>query len=220
MSKPNKFKITAFRAYENVDRCWEYLKGHHKVLQEHGLTHMLTFNEKWLFERNNIIVALCDMHNDQIYGGLRIQVRHQKDLPFEQTLKRLKLNLDDHIPRINDVELCGLWHSKNVSGLNLSLTMSQFAYSVAQAVINGRVFMFNAKYTFHIPQTMKFNVYDKIGINGNIEYPNEHFLACIWQNPRTDAALSQLQALDYATMVPQTSEYIDNEICYKTNIEL
>ena len=192
MSKPNKFKITAFRAYENVTKSFEYLNGHRNVLEEHGLTQITTANQSWISDKSVYCLILTDKFNNTL-GGVRIHIKNEVTLlPLEESL--ISSGYDSELIRnsyydFETCEICGLWNSKKISGMNYSVILAIAAYQVSLKLGINRLLMFNAKSTFRITINLGFQIIRELGDFGAINYPTPAFQSYVWTKQRKQSSM-------------------------------
>lgn len=187
--KPRRpLKIIAFRAVNEYQRCLEYIQGHRKVLEVHGFTHFLSNEESWMFNPETIVVMVYNEDMTEALGGARFERRMEDNLlSFERVLLSSEPEVVKQVQRRvrgGTGEICGLWNSKEVAGLNTSILLVRgVIVSLWQQHMN-TIFAFNARYTNRIPIRLGFERMTVIGNNGYVPYPDDRFQAAIWRFER------------------------------------
>lgn len=175
------FTLRTFRAIKEPDTCEKYLAGHVQVLKDYGITNITTNNRQWM-EMPNVygVVAIRDSDGEMV-GGVRV---HMADgvtpLPVEKAIG----SMDPHIHTIINSymeegtgEICGLWNSKEVAGVGLSILLLRAGISIVNQIPLGSLFTICAEYTLPMVKSVGFTVEDSLGKTGEFVYPNENYIA-------------------------------------------
>lgn len=173
--------IRAYRAVEEPDTCKEYVKGHVQVLKDFGIESITSNNYEWLNNPNMYCFIATD-EGGKMVGGIRVQVADGiHPLPVETAVGKMD-------PRIYDViqyyaleggvgELCGLWNSREVKGIGVSVILVRAAISAINQIGFQTMSGICAEYSLKMFQSVGFVINDALGNNGTFIYPNENYIA-------------------------------------------
>jgi hypothetical protein len=96
------------------------------------------------------------------------------DPKITDTFKHMLLN--------KPFEISALWNAKSVSGLKLSSIISRLGLVIAPSFGWKISVCLMAKYVFHLPTSLGYQIIRDIGNNGIFNYPTEDFQAAVWRN--------------------------------------
>ena len=192
------YTFRAFRAINDRKTCVEFLKGHVKVLVDYGITNITTNNEEWMSNPNVYVITATSNDTNEIVGGIRV---HKADriipLPVEVAIGSLDARIfeliDIHVDE-GTGELCGLWNSKAVAGLGISLLLIRAGISIVNQFNLASLFTICAEYTLPMVKRVGFIVEDDLGENGSFVYPNEKYIARVLK--KLDAILIEAASSD------------------------
>ncbi len=176
-----KIIFRAFRAIDERESCERFLAGHQKVLTDYGITNITTNNAKWMDNPLIYVIVAESADRSEICGGIRVHVADGKEpLPLEAAIGKMDNRIYDIIRSYIDTgtgELCGLWNSKKVAGLGISLLLIRAGISIVTQINLDSLFTICADYTMPMVKRVGFEVEDTIGKNGDFVYPNENYIA-------------------------------------------
>ncbi len=171
----------AFRAVDELDTCKRFLKGHVSVLKDYGITNITTNNNDWMTNSSIYVVVAESTDGKEIFGGVRVHIADGKNpLPLEMAIGKMDNRVYDIIKSYIDEgtgELCGLWNSKKVAGIGLSLMLIRAGISIVTQINLQSLFTICADYTMPMVKRVGFTVENTIGKNGDFIYPNKNYIA-------------------------------------------
>ena len=175
------FYIRTYRAIDEPQICEEYIKEHVQVLRDYGIENITSNNNTWVKNPNVYCFIATDVHNE-LLGGIRIQIADGINLlPVERAIEKLDNRIFTLVKKYaNDGgigELCGLWNSKKVKGMGLSIILVRAAISTVNQLKLQTLTGICAGYSLEMFQKVGFVVDQSFGVNGAFKYPNENYVA-------------------------------------------
>jgi hypothetical protein len=174
-------RFRAFRPVDEPETCRRYLAGHVQVLTDYGITNITTNNNIWTTSKAVYAVVAESEDGSQVYGGVRV---HMADgihpLPVELAIGKMDPKIYDIIKDYSSQgtgEICGLWNSKEVSGLGVSLILIRAGISIVNQLAMDSLFTICADYTMPMVSKVGFVVETDLGKDGDFIYPNENYIA-------------------------------------------
>ncbi|MES2513546.1 MAG: hypothetical protein V4580_05350 [Bacteroidota bacterium] len=177
------FYVNAYRAVDEPSLCEEYIKGHVQVLKDYGIENITSNNNLWV-TNPNMYCFVATNENCELVGGIRIQVADGvHPLPVENAIEKMD-------PRIKTIvkkyaidggvgELCGLWNSKKVKGIGISVILVRAAISAINQLRFQTLTGICGGYTLEMFQNVGFVVNQSLGNKGTFLYPNETNVASL-----------------------------------------
>jgi hypothetical protein len=176
-----KILFRSFQAINNPKVCELFLEGHVKVLTDYGITNITTNNKAWMEMPSVYVIVAMDENRTKVLGGIRVHVADgNQPLPLESAIGKMDPRVYDIIAEYIDEgtgELCGLWNSKEVAGLGVSLLLIRAGISIVNQIKLNSLFTICADYTMPMVKRVGFIVEDSIGKKGDFVYPNENYIA-------------------------------------------
>ena len=174
-------QIRAYRSTDEPETCKEYLKGHIQVLRDYGIENVTSNNKSWMENPNTYCFIATDQEKELI-GGIRIQVADGIiPLPVEDAIGKIDGRIYNLIKEyaINGGvgELCGLWNSKKVKGMGVSVILVRAAISTINQLNFQTLSGICAEYSLKMFQNTGFVADKSLGDNGKFIYPNENYIA-------------------------------------------
>lgn len=176
------FQIRAFRAVDEPLTCGEYIKGHIQVLKDYGIENVTSNNNTWI-ENPNMYCFIARDESEELVGGIRIQVADGIiPLPVENAVGKMDEGIYGLVRAyaINGGvgELCGLWNSKKVKGMGISIILIRSALSTINQLKFHTVTGICAEYSLNMFQNVGFVINTNLGADGGkFIYPNENYIA-------------------------------------------
>jgi hypothetical protein len=175
------FYISVYRAVDEPLTCQEYIQGHVHVLKDYGIENITSNNETWI-DNPNMYCFIARDKDGEIVGGIRIQVADGLNpLPVENAIGKLDARIYELVKKyaINGGvgELCGLWNSKKVKGLGLSVILVRAAISTINQLNFHTLTGICAQYSLKMFQDVGFVINKTLGKDGAFIYPNESYIA-------------------------------------------
>jgi hypothetical protein len=183
----DKIVMKAFQAPKEPELCAEFMREHRKVLEDFGITNVLT-NGAWQQDEHcYVIVAMHEQLG--MVGGIRLQIDHDGiKLPVEEAVGKLdegiKPFLEDLKPYGNG-EVCGLWNANRYSGKGIPVLLSLAVTAISSPVGAKRMVCLVAPYTKRHPSHNGFVVVESVGDKGVFAYPRPDFKGIVMLNPDT-----------------------------------
>lgn len=175
------FYIRAYRAIDEPITCNDYILGHVQVLKDYGIENITSNNNTWINNPNMYCFIATDTEGELV-GGIRIQVADGKNpLPVETAIEKIDIRIRYTIKKYaidgGVGELCGLWNSKKVKGIGLSVILIRAAISAINQLKFNTLTGICAEYSLNMFQNVGFVVDTKLGDEGVFIYPNENYIA-------------------------------------------
>jgi hypothetical protein len=176
------YEIKAYRAIDDPFRLnQEYIEGHIQVLKDYGIESITSNNQAW-FNNPHVYCYVAFDEDKELVGGIRIQVADGVNaLPVESAVGEMDTRIYDlirHYAIEGGVgELCGLWNSKKVKGVGISVVLVRAAISTINQLQFQTLAGICAGYSLQMFQNVGFVIDRNLGSNGNFKYPNENYIA-------------------------------------------
>lgn len=188
MEKLPKLFLKAFRAPEQPELCKEFVNQHRKVLEDFGISHVTTNNERWLDDPLSYVIVALDEAGEMM-GGIRLKMATpDEQLPMEQAVQkfdeRVHTELEALLPYGNG-EVCSLWNANRFRAMGIPILLSQAITALSVQAGAGRMVCLVAHYTKKHPARNGFVVMENVGDNGTFDYPIPSIKAIAMVNPDT-----------------------------------
>lgn len=175
-------RFKAFRAINDYETCKRFMEGHQNVLKDYGITNITSNNDSWMFNPNMYCVVAIKADDDQVVGGVRIQISDEKtSLPVELAIGKMDSRIHTIVRNFRENggvgELCALWNAKVVAGMGISILLTRAGISVTNQFDIKTLMGICADYTLKMFQKVGFQVDYTLGMNGEFAYPNEDYTA-------------------------------------------
>lgn len=175
------FQIRAFRAIDETSMCSDYISGHIQVLKDYGIENITSNNNTWV-TNSNMYCFIAKDASDELIGGIRIQVADGiVPLPVEDAVGKMDSKIFNLVKgyAINGGvgELCGLWNSRKVKGIGISVILIRAAISAINQLKFHTLTGICAEYSLEMFQNVGFVINIDLGNNGKFVYPNENYIA-------------------------------------------
>lgn len=208
-------RIRTYRAIDEPLTCTDYIKGHVQVLKEYGIECITSNNNEWVNNPNMYCVIAYD-NNDEMVGGIRLQISDGiHPLPVEEAIGKMDSNI---YPLINNYyknggigELCGLWNSKEVKGVGISVVLVRAAISIINQLKFRTLTGICAEYSLKMFQQVGFVINGTLGNQGKFIYPNENYIARVVGILNSDT-LATASLLDREKMMDLRAEPVQQRI--------
>jgi hypothetical protein len=175
------FQVRAFRAIDETSTCSDYINGHIQVLKDYGIENVTSNNNTWI-ENPNMYCFIATNTSNELVGGIRIQVADGvTPLPVENAIGKIDARIYEVVRKyaINGGvgELCGLWNSKKVKGIGVSVILIRAAISAINQLKFHTITGICAEYSLEMFQNVGFVTNTNLGDGGKFIYPNENYIA-------------------------------------------
>ncbi len=176
-----KLIFRAFRAVDEPDTCMRYIEGHVSVLKDYNVTNISTNNNEWMINPNIYGVVAEVKSTGEIVGGIRAQISDENNyLPIEKAIGKMDPIIFDIVKnfRVNGGigELCGLWNSKKVAGIGISVLLTRAGISTTNQLKFETLMGICAEYTMEMFKRVGFIVNPNLGLKGEYPYPNDNYI--------------------------------------------
>lgn len=182
MDRPNTdipVTMRAFRAIDEPETCQKYIEGHVKILHDFGVTKITSNRLEWT--TNPSIYGVVAERGGEMVGGIRVHIADgQLPLPIETAIGHMDQRVHELIDGYKDDggvgELCGLWNSKNVAGMGISVRLTRAGISIINQLEFKTLVGICADYTMQMFQRVGFVVNPDLGIKGEFAYPDPRYI--------------------------------------------
>lgn len=180
----SSIRIRAFRATEDPLSCDRFIEGHAHVLEVAGVKKVTSANHDWKHNPACFVILVENEDGSKVLGGARLQCYspHQP-LPIEDATSEFDKRIHEVVREKSyngTAELCGLWNSREVSGLGIGAFFStRVGVVIAEQLGISSIFALCAPYTVKFAEKVGCRVLKSIGNNGTFYYPKLDLLATI-----------------------------------------
>lgn len=183
VERPDKIRIRAFRAIDDLPSCVRFHQGHTLVLESYGLK-LTTSNPTWMEDPFTYVILVESLDGTQSYGGSRIQISTKETpLPMEAAIGYMEPRIYDMVADLRNqgtAEICGLWNSSVVAGMGIGSTYSiRCAFAFASKLNIKSMFALCSPYTYRMAGSFGFNRVKSLGKDGVLPYPSEKQVAIV-----------------------------------------
>lgn len=183
VARPDKIRIRAFRACDDIASSARFHQGHSEVLSSYGLK-LTSADPVWIEDPNCYVILIESLDGSQAYGGSRIQISTQQtQLPIETAIGYLEPRVYDVVKNLREegvAEICGLWNSAVVAGMGIGSTFSiRCAFAVAGFLNIKSMFALCSPYTYRMAGSFGFAKMVELGNEGVLPYPSEKQVAIV-----------------------------------------
>lgn len=168
-------KIRAFRATDDPLTCEKFVYEHKRVLENYGIKQVSSSNNIWIESSSSFVIAV-ETIKGKLLGGSRIQAADGiTPLPIEAATGSMDTRIFS-IVKSEAVkgtgELCGVWNSKEASGLGIGCYFSiQAAMAICNQIGLTSLFILCAPHTLKIFEQFGGCKITGIGNEGTFYYP-------------------------------------------------
>lgn len=183
VERPDKIRIRAFRAIDDLPSCVRFHQGHTLVLESYGLK-LTTANPTWMEDPFTYVILVESLDGTQSYGGSRIQISTKETpLPMEAAIGYMEPRIYDMVAGLREegtAEICGLWNSSVVAGMGIGSTYSiRCAFAYAANLNIKSMFALCSPYTYRMAGNFGFHRVKSLGKDGVLPYPSEKQVAIV-----------------------------------------
>lgn len=181
--RPDKIRIRAFRACDDIASSARFHQGHTDVLSSFGMK-LTSADPAWFEDPSCYVILVESLDGLQSYGGSRIQISSpDRQLPIETAIGYLDPTIYTMVSDLRDegvAEICGLWNSPVVAGMGIGSTFSiRCAFAVAGFLEIKSMFALCSPYTYRMAGSFGFIKMENIGNKGVLPYPSEKQVAIV-----------------------------------------
>lgn len=185
----DRITLRAFRAPDEPELCNEFLVEHRKVLEDFGVTHVATNNDRWMHDPNCFVIV-AQHETLGMVAGVRLQLDHPGiTLPMAGAVRPFDPRVDEVLERLRpygNAEVCGLWNANRYNGRGMPVLLGQAVSAVAVNAGANKLVCFVAHYTQKYPARVGFVVMDELGDHGYFpQYPIPRIITIAMINPDT-----------------------------------
>ena len=176
------FRLVAFKAVDDFERCQKFIDGHRQVLESIGVKKVTSTNESWIENPDVIVVIVESIEDGLIYGGARIHKANSVfRLPIEEAIEDLDISIKHIISKDLDAgtgEICGLWNSRKITGLGIgAIFMSKACLALTPKLGLTSLYALFAPTTVRLGLEMGYEILTEVGDNGTFYYPKLDLIA-------------------------------------------
>jgi hypothetical protein len=180
----NSIRIRTFRATDDPQACEKFIEGHAHVLEVAGVKKVTSAKHDWMYNPACFVIIVENDDGTKVLGGARLQCSGgNQPLPIEEATGQFDARIFDVVSdysKNGTAELCGLWNSREVSGLGIGAFFStRVGVVIAEQVGIDSIFALCAPYTVKFAEKVGCRVLKSIGNNGTFYYPKLDLLATI-----------------------------------------
>jgi len=171
--------IRAFRAVDEEASCYRFLEEHQKMLNLYYEGVKVTSSTPdWIYNAGTIVVLVESEDQSKLYGGARIQMADGiNPLPIETAISSKDPAIHRYVKQ-GSAEICGLWNSKEVSGMGIgSIILGRVTAAICGFLPLDTIYMLCAPVTVRMCSRVGCMIFTKVGKNGIFYYPKEDFIA-------------------------------------------
>lgn len=177
-------KIRAFRATDDPAACDRFIAGHGHVLEVAGVTKVTSANHAWKYNPACFVILVETLDGEKVLGGARLQCAGgNMPLPIEEATGEFDPKIYEVVAKLSHegtAELCGLWNSREVSGLGIGAFFStRVGVVIAEQIGIKSIFALCAPYTVKFAEKVGCRILKSIGNNGTFYYPKLDLLATV-----------------------------------------
>lgn len=173
-------KMRAFRATDESLTCSEYIQGHSKVLTDYGISNVTSSKTTWV-DNPSVYCVIAETEAGTMIGGIKVQVANSRfPLPVEDAVGSMDSKIHELVKKYSAEgvgELCGLWNSKDVAGMGVSVLLVRAGISIINQLGFKILIGICADYTLPMFSRVGFVIDRTLGNNGQFVYPNENYIA-------------------------------------------
>lgn len=179
-------RIHAFRAIDDIEACYRFIKGHTKILEIYGVTRVTSLKTDWITNAGTIVVLVENEDRTKTYGGARIQMYDGvMPLPIQTAIGHYDKKIHQLVTR-GSSEICGLWNSREVTGMGIgSIILGRVTSALAGILPVKKTFMLCAPVTVKMCRSVGCVMVTEIGNNGLFYYPKDDLIATAMVIPDT-----------------------------------
>jgi hypothetical protein len=176
------FKLIAFKAINDPERCQKFIEGHRQVLESIGVKKVTSANNTWVNNPDVIVVIVESEEDGLIYGGARIHRANDNfPLPMVEAIEELDSTIKGVIERDIDAgtgEICGMWNSRKITGLGIgAIFMSKACLALTPKLNLTSLYALFAPVTVKLGLEMGYEILTQVGNNGTFYYPKLDLIA-------------------------------------------
>lgn len=179
---PLKINIRAFRACDEPLKRDEYLKEFEQILLYYGVKKVTSQSTDWYENPDTWLVVAETDEDNKILAGARMQMATDEvQLPIEKAIGYkdsyiYSLVKERQVQGIG--ELCGLWNTRKLAGFNIGSTYLGIAsIAIAPKIGMHNILALAAPSTRANCMRLGFKIIEKLGENGEFNYPKENLVA-------------------------------------------
>ncbi|WP_100629492.1 hypothetical protein [Algoriphagus formosus] len=176
------YRLVAFKAVDDLNRCEKFIEGHRQVLESIGVKKVTSAKNDWVNNPDVIVVIVENEEDGLVYGGARIhKANSQFPLPMVEAIEDLDSSIKDVISKDLDSgtgEICGLWNSRVVTGLGIgAIFMSKACLALTPKLGLTSLYALFAPTTVKLGLEMGYEILTEVGNNGTFYYPKLDLIA-------------------------------------------
>lgn len=172
-------KLRAFRAIDDPETCQKFYDGHINVLKSYGIDPISSAKNGWF--TNPSVYGIIAEKDGVVLGGLKIhKVGGTQPLPIEESIGYMDNGIYKFVENLSEygaAEGCGLWNSREMAGMGLSMELSRAMVALSYHIGVSRLFLLASDHTIKMTRTLGFRVVRTLGNEGDFNYPTPKYTA-------------------------------------------
>lgn len=175
-------RIRYFRGKDEPATREEYSVKFEQVLKYYGVTKVTSVNRDWYDNENTWLVIAEDYNTKEILGGARLQGWHKNiPLPIEAAVSFKDPSVHSLVNGMAGeriTEFCGLWNSRKLAGYRIgSMYLGIACIAILPKLEINKLIGLCAPSTKINSFRLGFEIEDRLGENGEFNYPKENLVA-------------------------------------------
>lgn len=177
-------KLRLYQAIKDSESCKNFILGHRHVLESIGVKNVSSLNDEWMYNPNVFVIIVEELGTNKTLGGARVHIANKKyKLPVELALleldSKITLLIENQIS-MGTGEICGLWNSREVSGMGIgAVFLTRAAVAISVQIGLSSLFALCAPYTVKLAENAGYEIEKSIGNLGTFYYPKLDLLATL-----------------------------------------
>ncbi len=177
-------RLRLYQAINDPKSCENFILGHRHVLESIGVKKVSSSGDEWMYNPNVFVIIVEEIKTNKTLGGARVHIAKKKyKLPVELALLELDSKITSLVEgqiNIGTGEICGLWNSREVSGMGIgAVFLTRAAVAISVQIGLSSLFALCAPYTVKLAENAGYEIEKSIGNSGTFYYPKLDLLATL-----------------------------------------
>ena len=177
-------RLRLYQALNDPKSCENFILGHRHVLESIGVKKVSSSSDEWMYNPNVFVIIVEEIGTNKTLGGARVHIANKKyKLPVELALLELDSKITSLVEsqmNIGTGEICGLWNSREVSGMGIgAVFLTRAAVAISVQIGLSSLFALCAPYTVKLAENAGYEIEKSIGNLGTFYYPKLDLLATL-----------------------------------------
>ena len=177
-----RLRLRAYRSVDEPQTSQRYFEGHLDVLRIYGITEITSAKDRWYENPASFAIIAETVDEGKIVGGIRVHsVGGTQPLPVEDAIGEMDAKIydmvRDHHIKNGAGELCGLWNSRDVAGMGVSMILIRAGLAITEQLELDSIFGICADLTLPMFKKVGYEIEETLGNKGTFYYPKSDLLA-------------------------------------------